>query len=112
VVLRYVDLLRIWCCCTRRCRRGGLDCEAVSRESDMEMSARLPGTSFSISLRDFGGPPCSAVIFWRREAPLFAASRSRRSRAFVWVGVSPGSASVEGAEAGESAMMRSCLLCK
>ena len=67
-----------------------------------EREELLPGTSFSSSLRGFGGPPWSAVICWRREAPLLAARRSLRSLALVWAGDSPGSALV--AEAGESAM--------
>jgi hypothetical protein len=65
-----------------------------------------PGTSFSSSSRDLGGPPCRAVIFCRRLAPLFAASRSRLRRALVWVGVSPGSAPVGEAALGESAIVQ------
>ena len=41
-----------------------------------------PGTSFSTSLRSLGGPPCSAVICCRREAPLFAAECALRSLVF------------------------------
>ena len=66
----------------------------------------VPGTSFSISLRVLGGPPCNADICCRRLAPLFAARRSRRSRALVCVGVSPGTAPGEEAAADESAMMQ------
>jgi hypothetical protein len=70
------------------------------------MANNVPGTSFSISLRVLGGPPCNADICCRRLAPLFAARRSRRSRALVCVGVSPGTAPVEEAAADESAMVQ------
>ena len=60
----------------------------------------IPGTSFWISLRSLGGPPCSAEICCSREAPLFAARRSLRRRAFCCAGDSSAGAG----EAGESAM--------
>lgn len=69
--------------------------------------SHILGTSFSNSDMSLTGPPCNAVICCRRDAPLFAARRSRRSRALVWVGVSPGRAPVEAAE-GESAISLRC----
>lgn len=54
----------------------------------------VPGTSFWNSLRSLGGPPCRAVICCRRDAPLLAARRSRRRRALVCAGDSPGAEAV------------------
>ena len=68
----------------------------------MQRQGVVPGTSFSTSLMSLGGPPCSAVICCRREAPLFAARRSLLSLALAWAGDSPGTA--PGAGAAVSAM--------